>query len=100
MSFDEQEGIKKMLESVSGPLTGMVSKSAAIQIAQKIYLDAIKDINLLETSADQLMIVAKSSLRAAKVFTTAAHEEMDFSSNMMEMFQAIMKADDNNPFDL
>lgn len=97
--MDEEE-IKKMLDSISTPLNGMVSKAAALQIAQKIYLDAIKGVNLHAASAEELMAIAKSSMRAANVFTTAAHEEMDFSSNMMEMFKAMMSAQDDNPFGL
>jgi len=80
----------------------MVSKTAALQIAQKIYINTLKDIDLQKSSAEQLMALAKSSMRAGNVFTTAASQDMDFSSNMMEMVQAMVQAQDgkDNPFDL
>jgi len=100
--MNEEEEIKKMLESISGPLNDMVSKTAALQIAQKIYINTLKDIDLQKSSAEQLMALAKSSMRAGNVFTTAASQDMDFSSNMMEMVQAMVQAQDgkDNPFDL
>ena len=87
--FDNDESLDDMMKSLSKPISDMVGKGVAAQVASQLYVSALKDKTFSTMNTDELYNIAKHSIRAANVFVAAAQKEFDMTEQMLEMFKKL-----------
>ena len=84
---DGLEGLEG-LENLVNSLSSVVSNTQTTQLAQMIYSDCLKQVDINDVDTDSLMKLAKSSVRAADVFSLAVKDK-----NPMQVFKDLLGGD-------